>query len=93
VVISIVTLLLFGPPLYAVIGHFLPSRRTASVEISFAQLLNDVAYPGRVRDIRIEGAEIYGSYSDGHAFQTDTPSDPTSMQQLYNKGVLITKRP
>ena len=90
VVISIVTLLLFGPPLYAVIGQFLPSQKTSYVEISFSQLVTDVD-AGRVHDMQIKGAEIYGVYNDGHHFQADAPTDPALMQGLYNKGVSITK--
>jgi cell division protease FtsH len=66
-VISIVTLLLFGPFLYAVIGQFLPSQKTSSVEISFSQLVTDVD-AGRVHDIRIKGTEIYGAFNDGAPF-------------------------
>jgi cell division protease FtsH len=89
-VISIVTLLLFGPFLYAVIGKFLPSQKTSSVEISFSQLVTDVD-AGRVHDMQIKGTEIYGSFNDGRHFQTDTPTDPASIQGLYNKAVSITK--
>jgi hypothetical protein len=58
-----------------------------------AQLVTDVEYSGRVHDIRIKGAEIYGTYSDGHTCQTDAPADPASIQQLYNKSILIAKQP
>jgi ATP-dependent Zn protease len=90
VVISIVTLLLFGPFLYAVVGQFLPSRHAPSVEISFSQLVNDVD-ARRVHDMQIKGTEIYGTYNDGHHFQTNVPADPALIQSLYNKGVSITK--
>jgi cell division protease FtsH len=91
-VISIVTLLLFGPPLYAIVGQSLPSRNASYVEIPFSQLVNDVD-AGRVRDMQIKEAEIYGTFSDGHHFQTDVPADPALIQGLYNKGVSITKLP
>jgi cell division protease FtsH len=51
-------------------------------------LVNDVDYPGRIK-----GTEIYGTYNDGHTFQTDVPADPALIQVLYGKGVLITKQP
>jgi hypothetical protein len=59
-VISIVTLLLFGPLLYAGFRMIFPSHSTAyaEIEIPFSQLVNDVDYPGRVRDIRINGTEM-----------------------------------
>jgi cell division protease FtsH len=94
-VISIVTLLLYGPPVYGIIGQFLPNRSTSygpHVEISFSQLVTDVD-TGHVRDIIIKRTEIDGTYNDGHHFQADMPDDPALLQRLYNKGVLITKQP
>ena len=94
-VISIVTLLLYGPPVYGIIGQFLPARSApygSYVEISFSQLVNDVE-AGRVHEIIIKGTEIDGTYNDGHHFQVDAPDDPAQLQRLYNKGVLITKQP
>jgi len=64
-VISVVTLLLFEPPVYAIIGQFLPARSASYVEISFSQLVNDVD-AGRVHDVLIKGTEIGGAYNDGH---------------------------
>jgi|SRR5579862_33615 len=92
-VISIVTLLLYGPPVYAIIGQFLPAPSTSYgsyVEISFSQLVAD-AESGRVHDIIIKRTEIDGTYNDGHRFQADVPDDPALLQRLYNKGVLISK--
>jgi cell division protease FtsH len=91
-VISIVTLLLCGPILFAVFDRFIPSPNASSVEISFSQLVNDMDI-GRVHDIRIKGTEIYGTYTDGHTFQADAPDDPTLIQPLYTKGVSITRQP
>ena len=48
---------------------------------------------GRVRDVLIQGPEIYGTFTDGRSFQTYSPSDPSFVQRLYNKGVSITARP
>jgi ATP-dependent Zn protease len=89
-VISIVTLLLFAPFLHAVIGQFLASQKTSSVEISFSQLVNDVD-AGRVHDMQIKRAKIYGAFNDGRHFEADAPADPALIQVLYNKGVSITE--
>jgi cell division protease FtsH len=89
-VVGIVTLLMFGPLLYAGFGMFFPSQGASYVEIPFSQLVNDVD-AGRVRDVQIKGTEIDGAYNDGHHFQADAPNDPALIQGLYNKGVLITK--
>src|SRR5271169_4450954 len=69
-----------------------PGQRTVSQEISFSQLLSDVDQ-GRVREVVIQGPEIHGSFTNGTAFQTYAPSDPTLVQKLYTKGVAITARP
>ncbi|MFG1465753.1 ATP-dependent zinc metalloprotease FtsH [Xanthobacter sp. DSM 24535] len=69
-----------------------PGQRTSANDISFSQLLSDVDQ-GRVRDVVIEGPTITGSFTDGRAFQTYAPNDPTLVQRLYGKGVAITARP
>src|SRR6202161_334641 len=69
-----------------------PGQHTTSQDISFSQLLNEVDQ-GRVRDVLIQGPEIHGTFTDGRTFQTYSPSDPSLVQRLYNKGVSITARP
>src|SRR5271154_6275363 len=69
-----------------------PGQRTTSQDISFSELLTDVD-TGRVKDVLIQGPEIHGTFTDGRAFETYAPSDPTLIQRLYNKGVAITARP
>jgi len=88
---AIFALLLLGLFLFAGLGLLQsPSRKT--LEISFSQLLDDVD-AGRVRDIRINGTEIYGTFNNGADFQTYVPTDPTLIQRLNDKGVSITTRP
>ena len=53
-----------------------PGQHTTSQDISFSQLLNEVDQ-GRVRDVLIQGPEIHGTFTDGRAFQTYAPSDPS----------------
>jgi len=69
-----------------------PSSRTSATDISFSQLLTEVDN-GRVRDVTIQGPEIHGTYTNGGAFNTYAPSDPSLVQRLYGKGVQITARP
>jgi len=69
-----------------------PGRRDQSQEISFSQLLSEVDQ-GRVRDVLIQGQEIYGTFTDGRGFQTYAPGEPTLVQRLYAKGVSISARP
>jgi hypothetical protein len=49
-------------------------------------------YQGHVRDVWIQGPEIYGTFADGRSFQTYAPNDPSLVQRLYAKGVSITAR-
>ena len=46
-----------------------------------------------MRDVTIQGPEIHGTYTDGRAFNTYAPNDPSLVQRLYGKGVQITARP
>ena len=87
------------------LGHHLPARRGAchavpggtgqrqqTQDISFSQLLNDVDQ-GKVREVTISGNEITGHFNDNRAFSTYAPNDPTLVQTLYKKNVLISARP
>ena len=58
--------------------HAVPEsgQRTSSQDISFSQLLNEVD-AGKVRDVLIQGPDIHGTFTDGRAFQTYAPNDPT----------------
>src|SRR5262245_6078728 len=68
-----------------------PGRRDESQEISFSQLLSEVDQ-GRVRDVLIQGPDIYGTLIDGRGFQTYAPGELTLAQRLYAKGVSISAR-
>src|SRR5215470_43991 len=94
VIFAVIALLM----LWAVVTQlWSPAQHPASQDISFSQLLHDVDQ-ARVRDVVIQGQEIRGTYKDGRAFSTYapstyTPSDPTFVQRLYSKDVVITARP
>ena len=61
-------------------------------EISFSQLLAEVDN-GNVADVEISGDSITGHYSNGQGFKTFAPSDPSLVQRLYDKGVVINAKP
>tara|TARA_R110000824_G_scaffold390760_4_gene587602 strand:+ start:19378 stop:21282 length:1905 start_codon:yes stop_codon:yes gene_type:complete len=69
-----------------------PPQQAASSEIKFSQLLTQVDN-GNVSDVTIAGDTITGHYSDGRAFRTYAPADPTLVDRLYNKGVTISAKP
>src|ERR1044072_4906162 len=62
-----------------------PGTRSSAADISFSQLLTEVDN-NRVRDVTIQGPEIHGTYTNGGAFNTYAPNDPTLVQRLYGKG-------
>ena len=69
-----------------------PAQRTASQDISFSQLLNEVDQ-NRVRDVVIQGPEIRGTLTNGSTFQSYAPADPTLIKRLYDAKVSITAKP
>jgi len=69
-----------------------PTPQTSSSEINFSQLLTQVDN-GSVRDVTISGETITGHYSDGRAFRTYAPQDPSLVNRLYDKGVSISAKP
>ena len=48
---------------------------------------------GHIHSVTITGHTITGLLSDGHAFQTYTPEDPTIAQRLTDKGVTVVAKP
>ena len=69
-----------------------PMNGPLQSEISFSQLLAEVDN-GNVSDVEIAGDSISGHFSDGRGFSTFAPSDPTLIQRLYDKGVVINAKP
>ncbi|MDB5548420.1 MAG: rane protease FtsH catalytic subunit [Tardiphaga sp.] len=69
-----------------------PGQRTASQDITFSQLLNEVDQ-NKVRDVVIQGPEINGTFTNGSTFHTYAPSDPTLVKRLYDGKVSITAKP
>ncbi|MEJ0049577.1 MAG: ATP-dependent zinc metalloprotease FtsH [Rhodospirillales bacterium] len=48
---------------------------------------------GHIRNVTITGHTVTGLLTDGHAFQTYTPEDPTLAQRLTDKGVTVVAKP
>ncbi|MGO8740290.1 ATP-dependent zinc metalloprotease FtsH [Rhodoblastus sp.] len=69
-----------------------PSERAPTQEINFSQLLTE-ADQGHIRDVTIAGSDIAGHYTDGKAFSTYAPNDPSLVGSLYKKNVQITAKP
>ena len=69
-----------------------PGPRSQTQEITFSQLLTDVD-SAHVKEVTIAGSEITGHYTDGRAFSTYAPNDPSLVQTLYKKNVTITAKP
>jgi cell division protease FtsH len=69
-----------------------PGQRVQAHDIAFSQLLTEVDQ-GRIRDVTITGHEITGHFTDGRAFATYAPNDPSLIQNLYKKNVAISAKP
>jgi cell division protease FtsH len=69
-----------------------PGSRTASQEMGYSQFLSDVD-AGRIAGVTISGSDISGTLTDGRAFQTYAPNDPTLVPRLAAKGVNFAAKP
>ncbi len=69
-----------------------PGSRGTVQDIRFSQFIAQVD-EGRVREVTIKGNAITGTYSDGTPFSTYAPNDPTLVQRLTDRGVLIGAAP
>ena len=69
-----------------------PAQQSTTTEIKFSQLLSQVD-TGNVADVTIAGDTITGHYTDGGAFRTYAPADPSLVDRLYAKNVSISAKP
>src|SRR5262249_24661800 len=70
-----------------------PSQRISSQVIAYSQFLTEVEQ-SRVREVVIEGSEIYGQFSDGRsALKTFAPNDPGLVPLLKQKNITFSARP
>ncbi|MFZ2004621.1 MAG: ATP-dependent zinc metalloprotease FtsH, partial [Stellaceae bacterium] len=68
------------------------SSRGPQSTLAFSDFVTDVNR-GQVTDVTIQGSNITGHFSDGRAFTTYSPNDPTLVNKLMDKGVRITAAP
>lgn len=68
------------------------SARATAENLAFSDFMKDVEGK-RISEVTITGAEISGSYLDGHKFYTYAPEDPTMVETLRNSGVKVTAKP
>jgi cell division protease FtsH len=61
-------------------------------EISFSQMLKEVDQ-GQVRDVTVQGQQINGTFTNGRRFYAYALVNAALLQQLHDKGVLVTVRP
>ena len=88
--------ILWGAIILVVFGVFqmIPgfSSKGQAPAIAFSDLLNEVK-DGRVEEVLIKGAHIYGRYKNGQNFSSYTPYDPQLVTKLSDKGVKISAAP
>jgi cell division protease FtsH len=68
------------------------STRSASTQVAYSDFIGEVN-GGRVRDVVIQGHTVTGNLSDGRSFQTYTPTDPSLVSRLTDKGVRVIAKP
>ena len=68
------------------------SVRATAENLAFSDFMKDVESK-RISEVTITGAEISGSYLDGHKFYTYAPEDPTMVETLRSSGVKVTAKP
>ncbi|MBV9756064.1 MAG: ATP-dependent zinc metalloprotease FtsH [Alphaproteobacteria bacterium] len=64
----------------------------ATSQIAYSDFIGEVN-GGRVRDVVIQGHSVSGQLTDGRAFQTYIPEDPSLVQRLTDKGVRVVAKP
>jgi cell division protease FtsH len=68
------------------------ATRSASTQVAYSDFIGEVN-GGRVRDVVIQGHTVIGNLSDGRSFQTYTPTDPSLVSRLTDKGVRVIAKP
>jgi cell division protease FtsH len=68
------------------------STRGPQSTLAFSDFVTDVNR-GQVTDVTIQGSNITGHFTDGRAFTTYSPNDPSLVNKLMDKGVRITAAP
>jgi cell division protease FtsH len=68
------------------------STQTNATQIAYSDFLTDVN-KGQVRDVVIQGHTVSGQLADGRSFETYTPTDPTLISRLTDKGVHVVAKP
>ena len=64
----------------------------STTQVAYSDFVSDVE-AGRVRDAVIQGRIVSGQLTDGRAFQTYTPDDPSLVRRLTDKGVRVIAKP
>jgi cell division protease FtsH len=68
------------------------ATHTNATQVAYSDFIGEVN-GGRVRDVVIQGRTVSGQLTDGRAFQTYTPEDPSLVQRLTDKGVRVIAKP
>jgi len=69
-----------------------PTSRTDQHGIPFSDFIAEIE-KGQVSEVTIQGQEISGIYTDGRAFKTFAPEDPSLVARLTKRGVVIKALP
>ena len=67
-------------------------KHAASANLAFSDFMNEVE-DKRVSEVTIAGAHVTGMLSDGRAFYTYAPQDPSMVETLRKNGVVVKAEP
>ncbi len=67
-------------------------KHAASASLAFSDFMNEVE-DKRVSEVTIAGAHVTGMLSDGRAFYTYAPQDPSMVETLRKNGVVVKAEP
>ena len=65
---------------------------TNATQMAYSDFISEVG-SGNVRDVVIQGRTVSGQLTNGRAFQTYTPEDPTLVKTLTDKNVRVIAKP
>jgi cell division protease FtsH len=78
--------------IFVLVYHLFTQPQHAQESVVFSDFIN-YANRGQVKEVTIQGDHVSGTFTSGKGFKTYSPSDPTLVPLLKEKGVRISAKP
>jgi cell division protease FtsH len=78
--------------IFVLVYHLFTQPQHAQESVVFSDFIN-YANRGQVKEVTIQGDHVTGTFTSGKGFKTYSPSDPTLVPLLKEKGVRISAKP